>query len=76
MTISSQLEAKLRAASGHADARVQPATDTRFGDYQTNIAMILAKQQRANPRQLAQPIIDRLAVAEMCEPPEIAGAAG
>ncbi len=74
MTISSQLEAKLRAASGHADARVQPATDTRFGDYQTNIAMILAKQQRANPRQLAQEIIDKLDTAEMCEPPEIAGA--
>ncbi len=77
MTISSQLEAKLRAALasfGDADARVQAATDTRFGDYQTNIAMVLAKQQRANPRQLAQQIIGKLDVAEMCEPPEIAGA--
>ena len=75
MTISSQLEAKLRAAlPDDADARVQAATDPRFGDYQTNIAMILAKQQRANPRQLAQQIIGKLDIAEMCESPEIAGA--
>ena len=56
------------------DATVSPATDARFGDYQTNIAMVLAKQQRANPRQLAQQIIDSLDVAEICEPLEIAGA--
>ena len=56
------------------DARVTAATDARFGDYQTNVAMILAKQQRANPRQLAQQIIDKVDVAEMCEPLEIAGA--
>jgi arginyl-tRNA synthetase len=50
------------------------ATDPRFGDYQTNIAMLLAKQQRANPRHLAQQIIANLDVADLCEPPEIAGA--
>ena len=74
MTISSLLESKLRAALDGVDATVSAATDARFGDYQTNAAMILAKQQRANPRQLAQQIIDKLDVAEMCEPPEIAGA--
>ncbi len=77
MTISSQIEARLHAALAafpDAAARVQPATDPRFGDYQTNIAMILAKQQRANPRQLAQEIIGKIDLAEMCEPPEIAGA--
>ncbi len=77
MTISSLLEARLCAALAafpDADARVQAVSDPRFGDYQTNAAMILAKQQRANPRQLAQQIIDKLDVAELCEPPEIAGA--
>ena len=74
MTIPSLLESKLRAALDGAEARVSAATDARFGDYQTNAAMVLAKQRRANPRQLAQQIIDRLEVAEMCEPPEIAGA--
>ncbi len=76
-TISALLESRLRAALadfGAAEARVTSATDARFGDYQTNVAMVLAKQQRANPRQLAQQIIDKLEVAEMCEPLEIAGA--
>ena len=76
-TIPTLLEARLKTAlAGISDARpmVTPATDTRFGDYQTNVAMILAKQQRANPRQLAQQIIGKLDVAGICEPPEIAGA--
>jgi arginyl-tRNA synthetase len=76
MTISSLLESKLVAAVSHlgaTEARVQAAGDTRFGDYQTNIAMVLAKQQRANPRQVAQQIIDQIDVAGMCEKPEIAG---
>jgi arginyl-tRNA synthetase len=77
MTISSILESKVRAAAsglGAADVKVQAANDTRFGDYQTNIAMVLAKQQKANPRQVAQQIIDKLDVADICAPPEIAGA--
>lgn len=74
MTISSLLESKLRAALDGAEAKVSAATDARFGDYQTNVAMILAKQQRANPRQVAQQIIEKLDLGEMCEPPEIAGA--
>jgi arginyl-tRNA synthetase len=80
-TLQSILEARLRRAvhavigeSAMPDVPVTPATDARFGDYQTNVAMVLAKQQRANPRQLAQQIIEKLDVAEMCEPPEIAGA--
>ena len=80
-TLQSILKAHLRRAvetiagdGAIPDATVSPATDARFGDYQTNIAMVLAKQQRANPRQLAQQIIDSLDVAEICEPPEIAGA--
>ncbi len=77
MTLAAQLEARLRPTLAHfgtADARIQPATDPRFGDYQTNAAMILAKQQRANPRQLAAQIIERLDIADLCAPPEIAGA--
>ncbi len=76
-TIPFLLAAKVRAAVADlADVapQITVATDARFGDYQTNIAMMLAKQQRANPRALAQQIIDKLDVAEMCEPPEIAGA--
>ena len=76
-TIPSLLESRLRAALTDfpsAEPRVTAANDTRFGDYQTNAAMVLAKQARANPRQLAQQIIDKLDVADLCAPPEIAGA--
>ncbi len=76
-TISSLLASRLRAALadfGDVNAQVQAATDPRFGDYQTNAAMILAKQQRANPRQVAQQIIDKLEVSDICAPLEIAGA--
>lgn len=76
-TIPFLLAAKVRAAVadfGEVTPQITVATDARFGDYQTNIAMVLAKQQRANPRQLAQQIINKLDVAEMCEPLEIAGA--
>ena len=76
-TIPAVLAGRLRAAIGSIgpiDPVVAPATDPRFGDYQTNAAMLLAKQQRANPRQLAQQIIANLDIAGLCEPPEIAGA--
>ncbi len=63
------------AAAGLPDAgEVSAATDARFGDYQTNAALILAKQRGENPRQLAQKIIDHLEVAEWSEPPTVAGA--
>ena len=41
-------------------AVVMPAADTRFGDYQTNAAMALAKERRMNPRALAQEIVTAL----------------
>ena len=76
-TISALLESRLRVALADfpdAEAKVQAAGDARFGDYQTNAAMVLAKSQRANPRALAQQIIDKLDVADVCAPLEIAGA--
>ena len=54
-------------------AVVKPTQDPKFGDYQANGVMGLAKQQKTNPRQLAQKILDQLDVSDMCEPPEIAG---
>ena len=56
---------------------VAPAADTRFGDYQSNAAMVLAKSRRTNPRALAAEIQGQLnadpALAELCAPVEIAG---
>jgi len=72
--LGSRLSGALTTAGLPAAGEVVPATDARFGDYQTNAALILAKQRGENPRQLAQQIIDHLDVAEWSAPPTIAGA--
>ncbi|MEO5719644.1 MAG: arginine--tRNA ligase [Chthoniobacterales bacterium] len=72
-SLTRKLAAALAAAELPLAGDVTPATDSRFGDYQTNAALILAKQRGENPRQLAQKIIDHLAVEELAEPPTIAG---
>jgi arginyl-tRNA synthetase len=53
---------------------VVPAADPRFGDYQSNVAMVLAKINRTAPRSLAEQILRNLDVQDLCEPPEVAGA--
>jgi arginyl-tRNA synthetase len=58
---------------GGCAALVRPATDPKFGDYQVNGVMALAKQIKTNPRKLAEQIVAKLDVSDICEPPEIAG---
>ena len=41
-------------------ALVRPATDAKFGDYQVNGVMPLAKQLKTNPRKLAEQIVANL----------------
>jgi len=65
----------LRAAGiDEALAVVTSATDTRFGDYQTNAAMVAAKLLKKNPREVAALILSHLSVEDLCEPPTVAGA--
>ena len=74
-TLSDRLAAALRA-EGIDDglAVVTPAADTRFGDFQTNAAMVAAKALKKNPREVAASILDQLKVEDLCEPPTVAGA--
>jgi arginyl-tRNA synthetase len=53
---------------------VRPATDAKFGDYQSNALMALAKERKMNPRQLANDVKAKLDVSEWCDKVEIAGA--
>jgi arginyl-tRNA synthetase len=53
---------------------VRPCPDPRFGDYQANALMALAKARKMNPRQLAADVVARLDVSEWCEKVELAGA--
>ena len=76
-TFQSLLAKKLSnalAAAGLPDAgELTPATDPRFGDYQTNAALVLGKQRGENPREVAGKIVGHLNVGDVCEPPVIAG---
>ena len=64
--------AQIQLPEGFAPT-VNLAADTRYGDYQTNAAMILAKQAKANPRALAQQIADHVHVSDLCEKVSIDG---
>lgn len=60
--------AGIAAPEGFSPA-VVIASDTRYGDYQSNAAMVLAKQMKTNPRALAEQIKAALdtVCADLCE---------
>lgn len=75
--IEQRLQAAVKTVLPDADPAavlVRPCPDPRFGDYQTNALMGLARARKLNPRQLAADVLARLDVADCCEPPEVAGA--
>jgi len=77
-TFQSLLAKKLSDALARADlpkaGELAQATDARFGDYQTNAALVLGKQRGENPRALAEKIVAQLDVSDLCQPPTVAGA--
>jgi len=75
--IELKLQQAVRAVLPDADASivlVRPCPDPKFGDYQSNALMSLAKARKMNPRQLATDVLNKLDVADVCEKVEIAGA--
>ena len=52
---------------------VRPSQDPKFGDYQANCAMPLAKQLSKPPRDVAAEIVRGLKLEDICHEPEIAG---
>jgi arginyl-tRNA synthetase len=75
--IEARLQQAVRAVLPDADTSavlVRPCPDAKFGDYQSNALMSLARTRKLNPRQLATDVLARLDVGEWCEKPEIAGA--
>jgi arginyl-tRNA synthetase len=75
--LTDQFSKALVAAFGEefseTDPLVVPASNPRFGDYQSNIALSLAKQLGQQPRAIAQQLINSLEVDKICEVPTIAG---
>ncbi len=52
---------------------IRRSQDPKFGDYQANLAMPLGKRLRRPPRDVAAEVVRRLDVADLCQPPEVAG---
>jgi arginyl-tRNA synthetase len=83
-TIAATLDEKFRHAiraafDVDADPLIAPAQNPKFGDYQANAAMGLAKVlaertgQKANPRQIAEQIKAKLELGEVATEVSIAG---
>jgi arginyl-tRNA synthetase len=75
--LKSQFQNALVAAFGegfaNTDPLLVPTSNPKFGDFQSNVAMSLAKPLGQAPRAIAEQIVQHLALADMCEPPAIAG---
>jgi arginyl-tRNA synthetase len=73
--LSARVASALHAAGIEESlAVVTPAADRRFGDYQTNAAMVAAKAIKKNPREVAASILSHLKVEDLCKAPTVAGA--
>ncbi len=72
-SVSNALIAAFGAEMADKDPLVASTSNPKFGDYQSNVALSLAKPLKQNPRAIAQLIIDHLQIEDMCETPTIAG---
>ncbi|HBT76114.1 MAG TPA: arginine--tRNA ligase [Planctomycetaceae bacterium] len=78
--ISAYLKTRFAAAlEGLADdvpaalELIRPGQDAKFGDFQANMAMPIGKKTGKPPREIAQAIVARLRIDDLCKEPEIAG---
>ncbi len=76
-TLVPPLTAAITAAFGPEYATTDPqlrrSQQPKFGDYQANVAMGLARRVGGKPRDVAEAIVAALNVDEMCEKVEVAG---
>jgi arginyl-tRNA synthetase len=76
--LKARLEQALAAAFGSDLAGVDPllsaTSNPKFGDYQSNVSLALGKRLGQQPRAIATQIVAQLAIDDLCQPPEIAGA--
>src|SRR6266699_4977425 len=72
--LTKKLASALAAAGFDNVGELTQATDPRFGDYQTNAALVLGKQRSENPRAVAEKILQHLGIGDLCESPTVAGA--
>jgi arginyl-tRNA synthetase len=70
-TLSGIVRGALEIAAGEGEIKaeipipiIEMTRDRKFGDYATNVAMVLASKQAENPRQLAEKIAQRINQAD------------
>ena len=80
MNLLAELRSRLRTAlvtfTDTPDSFVEmlkPTQDGKFGDFQANCAMPLAKLSKQPPRDVALALVAKLEIADLCDPPEVAG---
>ena len=79
MNVLEQLRARFAAATPEGGdpesfaAAVRAAVDPKFGDYQANGCMALAKASKRNPRALAEQVAQAVDLGPMAGVPEVAG---
>ena len=71
-SLASLLSSRVQAVAGF-DPELRPATRPQFGHYQSNVALRLANSEGKPPREIATRLVAQLEIADLCEPPEIAG---
>lgn len=80
MHIPNQLQSRLHHAlnglTDHPDqfaSMIRATTDPRHGDYQANCAMPLSGKLGKTSREVAEDLVSRLDVDDLCQTPEVAG---
>lgn len=75
--LQNQFQIALVAAFGddyaNTDPMLVPTNNPKFGDFQANVAMSLAKRLGKAPRAIAEQLVQQLDLSNICEPLEIAG---
>jgi arginyl-tRNA synthetase len=75
--LKTRVQTALVSAFGEDYAETDPVlvatSNPKFGDFQVNVAMSLAKPLGKAPRAIAEQLAAQLDVSDLCEPPAIAG---
>jgi arginyl-tRNA synthetase len=80
-SLKQHLEERVRTAlvkmmgpeGAEVDPLIRPTQDPRFGDYQSNVALGLARRLSKKPRDLGAELCALLPIEDMCAPPELSG---
>src|SRR6266581_785549 len=68
--VRNALTAEFGAAYAQTDPLIRPST---FADYQSNVALALARRLGRQPHEVAEQIAGHLAAAPLCERAEVSG---